>query len=132
MKAARFSLWGRDVLCGDDRLIERFRTPDLLPLGSRIRVRLVMAPLTPDELAAFLRHCLEVAGNPNLMTPELVETLAAHAMGNCRALMTMAGELLAVGVRRQLKQLDEKLYLEVFAQPQRTSPARNSRKRRSR
>jgi len=120
------------VLCGDDRLTERFRTPDLLPLGSRIRVRLTMEPLTAEELSDFLRHCLEKAGNPSLMTPELIDTLTAHAMGNCRALMTMAGEVLAAGVRKQAKQLDEKLYLEVFAPPQRTGSDRTQTRRKPR
>jgi hypothetical protein len=36
--------------------------------------------------------------------------------------MTMAGELLDAGMQRDLKQLDEKLYLDVFAAP--TTPER--------
>jgi len=35
------------VLGGDLRLAEKFRDPDLLPLGSRIRVRLLLEPATP-------------------------------------------------------------------------------------
>jgi hypothetical protein len=31
--------------------------------------------------------------------------------------MTMAGELLAEGAKREARQLDEQLYLEVFAVP---------------
>ena len=38
-----------------------------------------------------------------------------HAAGNYRILSTMAAELLAVGAQRELPQLDEKLYLDVFA-----------------
>lgn len=38
------------ILCGDTRLADRFRTRDLLPLGSRIRTRLRLNPLTPNEL----------------------------------------------------------------------------------
>jgi len=56
------------------------------------------------------------------MTKELITTLAEHAAGNYRILMTMAGELLDAAVQRDLKQLDEKLYLEVFAVP--TGPQR--------
>jgi hypothetical protein len=51
------------------------------------------------------------------MTEELLHTLADHAMGNYRALINMAAELLAVAAHRELTQLDEKLYLEVFALP---------------
>ena len=46
-----------------------------------------------------------------------LHTLCDHAAGNYRILTTMAAELLAVGAQRELPQLDEKLYLDVFAQP---------------
>lgn len=110
------------VLGGDLRLTEKFRAPELLPLGSRIRVRLLLQPATPQELLECLRHGLTQTGNPRLMTPELMTTLAEHAAGNYRILMTMAGELLDAAMQRDLKQLDEKLYLEIFAAP--TTPER--------
>lgn len=103
------------VLAGDQRLADKFRAPDLLPLGSRIRVRLNLVPATPQELTECLRHALEQAGNPNLMTPDLITTLAEHAAGNHRILMTMANELLDAGAQKEVKQLDEKLFLDVFA-----------------
>lgn len=105
------------VLGGDSRLTEKFRAPELLPLGSRIRVRLTLQPATPQELLEGLRHGLAQAGNSHLMTPELMSTLTEHAAGNYRILMTMAGELLDAGIRCDAHQLDEKLYLEVFAVP---------------
>lgn len=51
------------------------------------------------------------------MTQELITTLTEHAAGNYRILMTMAAELLDAGMQRELAQLDEKLYLEVFTPP---------------
>ena len=51
------------------------------------------------------------------MTRELIVTLAEHAMGNYRVLMSLAGEILAAGAERGRDQLDEKLYLELFASP---------------
>lgn len=111
----------RQLLCvvfaGDSRLVERLRTPDLLPLGSRIRRRLVLNYAAPDELLACLDHLLEAAGNPSLMTTELKVTLAEHAAGNYRVLMNLCDELLTLGLDRELSRLDEKLYLEAFAQP---------------
>lgn len=106
------------VLAGDRRLTDRFRTDELLPLGSRIRTRLTLDYATPDELRAGLKHLLTCAGNPHLLTPELAATLADHAGGNYRTLTTLAGELLTVAAQRELSQLDEKLYFEVFAPPQ--------------
>ena len=104
------------VLAGDARLVERLRLPDLLPLGSRIRRRLVLDYASRDELLACLDHLLEVAGNPSLMTTELKATLADHAAGNYRVLMNLADELLSIALDRDLPRLDEKLYLETFSQ----------------
>jgi type II secretory pathway predicted ATPase ExeA len=105
------------VLCGDQRITDRLREPALLPLASRIRVRLRREAAQPAELRDWLRHSLEQAGQPHLMTPELIDALAEHAAGNYRTLATMAGELLEAAVKREARQLDEKLFLEVFAPP---------------
>jgi general secretion pathway protein A len=115
------------VLAGDSRLLEKLRGDDLLPLGSRIRARLSIERASPAELEELLRHALTRAGAPTLMTAELISALCEHAAGNPRALMAMAGELLAEGARRELAQLDEKLYLEVFAIP---APAKAAAGRR--
>jgi type II secretory pathway predicted ATPase ExeA len=105
------------VLAGDGRLVERFRSDELLPLGSRIRVRLSFERANPDELQECLRHALNKAGAPKLMTPELIGTLADHAQGNLRALMNMSAELLAIAAEREARHIDEKLFLETYAQP---------------
>jgi general secretion pathway protein A len=102
------------VLAGDARLPERLRAPDLLPLGSRIRRRLQLEPVARDQLCACLDHVLDVAGNPALMTTELKVTVAEHAAGNYRVMMNIADELLAAAAERDLPQLDEKLYFDVF------------------
>ena len=114
------------VLAGDGRLVERLRHPDLLPLGSRIRRRLVLDYATRDELLACLDHLLDIAGNPSLMTTELKATLADHAAGNYRVMMNLADELLANAVDQDLPRLDEKLYLNTFTQPK---PKKVDRKR---
>jgi general secretion pathway protein A len=105
------------VLAGDARLVDRLRSPELLPLGSRIRRRLVLDYASRDELLACLDHLLETAGNPTLMTTELKATLADHAAGNYRVLMNLADELLTNALDRDLPRLDEKLFLESFSQP---------------
>ena len=115
------------VLAGDARLVERLRSPELLPLGSRIRRRLVLDYATRDVLLACLDHLLEAAGNPGLMTTELKATLADHAAGNYRVLMNLSDELLTVALDRELSRLDEKLYLDVFGQAPR--PKSNAKRR---
>jgi general secretion pathway protein A len=108
------------VLAGDARLTERLRAPDLLPLGSRVRRRLLLEYASRDELCSCLDHLLDAAGAPTLMTTELKVTLADHAAGNYRVLMNLADELLTVAADRELPKLDEKLYLDVFAQATRS------------
>jgi general secretion pathway protein A len=115
------------VFAGDARLPERFRSEELMPLGSRIRRRVKLEPASRDELAACLDHLLDAAGAPQLMTSELRITLAEHAAGNYRVLMNLADELLGVAAERDLARLDEKLFIETFAPPQ---PARNAARRR--
>lgn len=105
------------VLAGDTRLPETFRAKELLPLGSRIRVRIQLQPASVQELLDCLKHSLSQAGNARLMTAQLMNTLCEHAAGNYRILTTMANELLDAATKRELAQLDEKLYLDVFAVP---------------
>jgi type II secretory pathway predicted ATPase ExeA len=129
--SARFD--SRNLLCvvlaGDARLTEKLRREDLVPLGTRIRIRLPLEPAGRDELVACLRHLCAKAGNPKLCSPSLIDTLAEHALGNRRVLLNSAAELLAHGAERELAQLDEKLYLEVFSEPR---PARHGAARAKR
>ena len=117
------------VLAGDARLIDKLRREELIPLGSRIRTRLATEHASRDELLAGLTHLLAGAGNASLMTTALRQTLCDHAAGNYRILTTMAAELLVVAAQRELPQLDEKLYLEVFAQPDTPVPRRTPARR---
>lgn len=116
------------VLCGDGRLLERLRHPDLVPLASRIRTRLSTEAASREELSELLDHALAKAGNTAMMTTELRDTLVDHAAGNCRLLMTMGGELLAYGIAHEISQLDEKSYLEAF-QLSRPRPASKKKAR---
>lgn len=111
------------VLAGDGRLTERLRLDELRPLGSRIRLRLAMDYASSEELNACLTHLLEHAGNPTLMNEVLKSTICDHAAGNYRTMTTIAANLLTVAVERNLCQLDEKLYFEVFA-PESRKPRR--------
>jgi len=116
------------VLAGDARLLAALRRDELLPLGSRIRTRLALQAAPREELEEVLRHLLASAGNPKLLSPELVHTLCDHAAGNLRVLTTMAAELLAHAAQHERAQLDETLYLEVFGEPAATGPRRRARR----
>lgn len=102
------------IFAGDNRLANKLQQPDLLPLGSRMRVRLNQLPASRKDLLSCLAHVMTQAGNKSLMTERLMETLVDHCVSNYRALMTLSNELLMEGARRELNQLDEKLFLELF------------------
>ena len=116
------------VLCGDARLMELFRHAELVPLGSRIRTRLVLDYASREQLRELLIHAMTKAGNRKLMTTPLMDTLVEHSAGNYRVLMTMAGELLMAAAAREATEIDEKLYFEVFQAPPRRRESRSTTK----
>jgi type II secretory pathway predicted ATPase ExeA len=116
------------VLAGDTRLLELLRHPELIPLGTRIRTRLLTESATREELLELLDHALSKAGSRTLMTSGLLDTLVDHCAGNYRVLMTMSADLLAYGMAQEVRQLDEKFYLEVF-QPKLPRPAAKKKAR---
>jgi len=113
------------VLCGDIRLPQRFRTPQLASLGTRMRLRHNIEPYPAKILLEVIEHSLKHAGAEHLMTKQLKQTLADHAAGNLRVLNSMAADLLAAAAENNLPQLDEKLYFEVFS-PNRTITKKSS------
>lgn len=115
------------VFAGDARLPDRFRAPELMPLGSRIRRRLILDYAVREELATCLERLLESAGNPALMTQGLKDTLVEHAAGNYRVLMNLGDEVLTAAADREIAVLDEKLYFEVFAPAQKAKPPARKR-----
>jgi type II secretory pathway predicted ATPase ExeA len=112
------------ILAGDARLAEKLQRPELLPLNSRIRTRLLTEYASRDDLAACLDHLMASAGHPDLMTAPLRHTLCDHAAGNYRVLTTLAAELLNAAAQQDKTQLDEKLYFEVFNPTGKTAPKR--------
>jgi mono/diheme cytochrome c family protein len=81
------------------------------------------------KLREYVVHALQKAGAVKLMTPELIATLCDHAQGNPRALMNIAGELLAVAAEREARQIDEKLFLETCTTPPVAEPKTAGRRR---
>lgn len=102
------------ILCGDDRLTEKLQSSDLLPLASRIRTRFTTQAHTREELMDLLQERMQRAGNPQLMTKELTSTLAEHAMGNPRLLITMADELFSKAIKSNLALIDEKMFFATY------------------
>lgn len=112
------------VLCGDNRLPDRLRETALLPLGTRIRSRLVLSPFSREELTDLLDHLLNAAGAPHLMADELKVTIVEHCASNPRILMHQSAELLDHAMRKNLSILDEKLFFDTFGALKRAPRAR--------
>lgn len=104
------------VLCGDTRLLDRLETRDLIPIGSRVRTRLILKTLKHDITREFLEHLLEQSGAPHIVTEELKNTLVLHSGGNLRSLCRMGSDLLFFAAEKGLKRLDEALYLDVYGE----------------
>ena len=102
------------VLAGDNRLHQKLRTEELIPLGSRVRTRLTLEHAGKDEQMQCLKHLLKSAGNAHLMSDGLLRTLCEHSLGNYRILIGMAADLLARAAEQELTELDEKLYFDMY------------------
>ncbi len=102
------------VLCGDDRLTHKLQTDDLLPVASRVRCRLRFEPADSKALRECLCNHLQKAGNPRLISEQVMEALCEHAAGNYRVLMNMANDLLAAALHDEADQIDENLFFKVF------------------
>lgn len=114
------------VICGDNRLTDRLRETPLLPLGTRIRSRLPLSPLSRDELLSLLDHLLNAAGAPHLITDELKKTIVEHCAANPRILMQQCAELLDNAMRKDLAVLDEKLFFDTFGALKRPTKSRKN------
>ena len=73
-----------------------------------------------------INELISKAGNPNLMTQELIQILADHSLGNFRVMTTMATDLLIHAIAKEVQQLDEALFFEVFNnhQPKKKPPGK--------
>jgi type II secretory pathway predicted ATPase ExeA len=105
------------VLAGDQRLTNAFKSENLIPLGTRMKTRLVMEPWMKPQLIELLNESTRLAGNQKLLSPGLTETLAEHAAGSPRVLMNLAAECLVTGMYKEKTQLDEGLFFELFPAP---------------
>jgi general secretion pathway protein A len=102
------------VLAGDNRLPEKLRAPMLMPLESRVRIRHHLDKRPPQDLAEILKETITKAGNSALLSDGVIQTAAEHAMGNLRALMMMAHELLCQAAEDHVQVIDENLFFKVY------------------
>jgi len=102
------------ILSGDNRLLDKLRTPDLAPFYSRMRVKMHQDNLSKEELQEILSKATARAGNGSIMDESLIKILSEHSSGNIRSLMIMSNDLLLEGFKRELNKLTDSLFLEVY------------------
>jgi general secretion pathway protein A len=108
------------VLCGQPSLRSTLRLKSFEAVAQRISVRCHLAPLDPQQTAAFVSHHLRHAGiDRPLFTAAALETLHAHSSGLCRRLGGLATHALLdaalhktplvedASVRRAVTELDD-------------------------
>jgi type II secretory pathway predicted ATPase ExeA len=117
------------VLAGDMRLAERLKDPELLPLARRLRSRVIIGPLSDEEMKKMLEHVLISSGNKQLMTAGVIDAVVAHSTGSPNTLMNTADELLSRAIVKEAAQIDENLFFETYEIP-RPRPAKTTTGRR--
>lgn len=71
------------VLCGQPTLLDTFKTDPMASLNERITRRVFLEPLSPDEVDAYIRHRLTVAGGTDSVSfqPDTARLIAEYSSG---------------------------------------------------
>ena len=85
-----------------------------MPLGTRIRTRFTTETASRDDLVGHLEERMAKAGNATLMSKDLIRIIADHSVGNLRVMLTTCDELFTKAIEKDLPQMDEGLFLEVY------------------
>ena len=126
------------LLVGQPELKTRLNLPELRQLKQRIGLRCQIPPLTLEEIRAYIRTRLRIAGarDLGLFTDSAVERISAYAGGIPRLVNIVCDHCLLFGYADQKRRIDHSIvnqaieYLEAGTRPQ--SHARTSRPRLTR
>ena len=105
------------LLAGQPELRARLDLPELRQLKQRIALRCTIRPLTPDEVRAYMRHRLRVAGSRDLdlFTDQATARIAAYAVGIPRVINMLADHCLLIGYADQRRRLNRDTVEEAIA-----------------
>lgn len=102
------------ILGGDQRLVGTLRREELLPLGSRVGLRVVLEEWEEGELRKLLQERVSAAGRSDLVEEVVARALVKEACGIPRRLLSRGNSLLKAGAELKSERLTEELYLRVF------------------
>ncbi|HEX5216463.1 MAG TPA: AAA family ATPase [Vicinamibacterales bacterium] len=87
------------VLCGQPALLNTLKAEPIFALNERITRRVALAPLSPDEVEAYIQHRLEVAGGTDAVRfpPESTKLIAELSRGVPRRINVLCDRALQEG-----------------------------------
>jgi general secretion pathway protein A len=105
------------ILCGQPQLGHKLAHPDLVQLRQRVTILCRLAPLTVQEVSAYIDHRLQVAGHRggNLFTPEAVLLIARESRGIPRIINTLCSSSLSIGCALERSRISPEMVQEVLA-----------------
>ncbi|MGI9245431.1 MAG: AAA family ATPase, partial [Steroidobacteraceae bacterium] len=97
----------RIILAGQPELNEKLDSPDLIQLRQRIRLRFHLGALTEEELAAYVRHRLQVAGAAGeIFQPDTFRLIYRYTGGIPRLTNTLCDTALLAAFAQDLTVVD--------------------------
>ncbi len=105
------------ILCGQPRLGEKLREPNMVQFIQRIPVLAQLEPLNGEHTARYIEHRLALAGHKGKppFTRRAAERIAANTGGVPRRINMLCMNLLYAGYRSQTKTIDEDLVCRMDA-----------------
>lgn len=87
------------VLCGQPMLLNTLKTEPMYALNERITRRVVLTPLSAEEVDAYIQHRLTVAGAANTVTfqPDAIRLIAELSRGLPRRVNVLSDRTLQEG-----------------------------------
>ena len=79
------------ILVGQPELNDKLDSPELIQLAQRVRLRFHLTPLSAEDMEAYIRHRLEIAGSQGreIFVPECFGLLYRYTGGVPRLINTL-------------------------------------------
>jgi type II secretory pathway predicted ATPase ExeA len=105
------------ILAGQPQLAETLASDDLLQLRQRISIIARLAPLSPEETAAYIAYRLQVAGYPAgapLFSADACEKIARHSQGIPRNINNLCFNAMSLACAMRRTSIDTSVLDEVI------------------
>jgi type II secretory pathway predicted ATPase ExeA len=103
------------ILVGQPQLKVLLRQADLQQFAQRVSVDFHITPLTGEEVGAYIKHRLAVAGrDAPLFTPEACERIARESRGIPRSINTLCETAMVYGFSAEAETIDAAIISEVI------------------